>query len=304
MSPEALFEAFQNVPVQMVESEEFGKYLKQNAPLIEYIISLYGKDEISIPSYKNKKTITRHSIDKIDFFFYGASTLRYLGLDKFYSELQGGLLNRGVIVYNPDMREFEEKPREYKLKDKDVVTYNAVAKEIIEFANVPEFHISSAYKDNRAYVAFHKDIYERRKELNLINNPFADLYARVMQNFDSILLTMVLLEFFQRGYYINEISDSIIEKTVEYFKTIMDNNDELIEYILNYKDKQNDELTFKIVNKAKELITQNGHCTLRELYKPLKVKKDKVLYILKEYNQNNGEFLIQEQGKSVIITLC
>jgi len=301
-SPEALFEAFEHIPVQMIETGELGRVLKANPDIITYIIDLYGQRYIQVPSYKNKKEITKHIIENINFFFYGATTIQYLGPKAFYEHLNGGLINRGIIVFNPKLREFEELPKSYELDQTDIRKYNAIVKDILEFANISDFQLSNSFRDNPFYKAFHKDIYEKQKELTQINNPFANLYVRLMQNFDIVLLTLSLLEWYEKGYYENKINDKTIEKAIEFFKIINDNNEELIEHLLNYKEEQNEELTHKVIAKAKEIISQKGYCTLRDIYKPLKISSNKALFLLENYNRENGEFIIETKGNSTRIT--
>jgi len=309
ISPEALFKLFETEPVQMVEIAELGKALKRDYPIIDKAIELYGHSEIYSQTYKNNFESDKHIIENITFFLYGDTNLEYLGIKGFYEHLKGGLLNRGLIAFNKIPRAFEELPATYELEEHKIKQYNLIAKDIIDFSrkysNTP---INPSFTNNSLYIAFKRDIYELKTELQDIKNPFVNLYVRVMQNFNSVLYTLHFLNCYTKGYFDNKISDITIEQTAEYFKVFLSNYDNLIEEVLTYYESEDEELKRKIINKVRELLQEKNECTLREVYKSLKIPQKKAEVIIKEYIQVNGEFKLSTQKntagrKSKIITL-
>ncbi len=98
-SKEALFESFEAVPAQLIEFSELGLRLKQNDPTIDYICDGYGKSELTAPNYKNQRYKGLLKVDGTSLFFIGDTNLQYLTKKAFYNHLQGGLINRCLIVY-------------------------------------------------------------------------------------------------------------------------------------------------------------------------------------------------------------
>ena len=113
ISPEALYASIEQIPVQMVEIGELGKYLLKDKSIIDYLIRIYGQDFISNPSYKNNIEEANHFIENVRVFFYGDTNLEYLRHKNFYHHLNGGLLNRGLIAFNNNPRAYELLPKNY-----------------------------------------------------------------------------------------------------------------------------------------------------------------------------------------------
>ncbi len=304
ISPEALYMYFMQIPVQMIEMGEMGKQIKQDHKILPFIIDAYGKRVINIPSYKNLlEEADKHYIENALLFVYGDTNLEYLGIKNFYEHLKGGLLNRGLIAFSNNFRDFENTPKIYELQLEEINEFNLIARDIIDFSRRNDYRpIRNDYIDNPFYMAFKKDIYIQKVELMEYKNPFANLYVRVIQNFNSVMFTLHLLDCYKLGYFSDKISDIVIEQSVEYMRKFIANYDELIEEVLSYKETQNELLEHKIIIKVKELLAFKGECSLREIYKPLKLKKDIVENIIRNYINEYGEFRIISKGKQLIIT--
>ena len=304
ISPEALYMYFMQIPVQMIEMGEMGKQIKQDHKILPFIIDAYGKRIINIPSYKNLlDEADKHYIENALLFVYGDTNLEYLGIKNFYEHLKGGLLNRGLIAFSNSFRDFENTPKVYELQLDEINKFNLIARDIIDFSRRDTYRpIRNDYIENPLYMAFKRDIYNQKIELIEYKNPFANLYVRVMQNFNSVMFTLHLLDCYRLGYFDDKITNSTIEQSVEYMRNFIANYDELIEEVLSYKESQSELLERKIIDKVKEILASKRECSLREIYKPLKLKKDLVETIIKRYVRDNGDFIIKEKGKQIIIT--
>ncbi len=304
ISPEALYMYFMQIPVQMIEMGEMGKQIKQDHKILLFIIDAYGKRVMNIPSYKNLlDEANKHYIENALLFVYGDTNLEYLGIKNFYEHLKGGLLNRGLIAFSKNFREFENTPKIYELQLGEINEFNLIARDMIDFSRKNDYRpIRDDYIDNPLYMAFKKDIYNQKVELMEYKNPFANLYVRVIQNFNSVMFTLHLLDCYKLGYFSDKINSLVVEQSVEFMKNFISNYDELIEEVLSYKETQNELMERKVINKIRELLAFKNECTLREIYKPLKLKKDIVEAMIKEYIRENGDFKIHKKGKQLIIT--
>jgi hypothetical protein len=297
ISREALYEAFEYCSTQIIETAELGKELKKDNPIFNDIIDLYGNRNIITPTFKNSDKKTSF-IDNIDFFFYGDTTLEYLEIKQFFTHLKGGLLNRALLVYNNTLRPFETKPRTHTLQKNIIDYYNNIANEIMEFSKI---EVSQPLKeelliDNPFFYNFSKDNYYKLIKLTEEKNDFKDLYVRVEQNTITIIKTLHLVECFKKGYYEATISNTAIEKGVEYIKYILSGYDELIAAINN---KTTSRIEEKVINKARALLLNAEKISLREIYRPLSLKKEFVKSVLAKYK----EFKIIDNHQQTIITL-
>jgi len=303
ITPEALYMYFINNPVQMVELGELGKQIEKDHRVLDFILNAYGSNFINIPSHKNLlEDVDKHIVENTALFVYGDTNLEYLGIKNFFKNLKGGLLNRGLIAFNRGIRAFEDLPRSYNLDLEDIRTYNLIARNIIDFSKQKAKPIKETFTNNSLYLAFAKDIYNKEIELDLNKNPFKNLYSRVMENFNSVLLTLHLIECYQEGELIEEIKNSTIEKAIEYIRVFVENYEELVDEILNYQEKQEEILEEKVINRLKELLSKKDTCSLREIYKPLKISKSKAEIIIKNHIQEYGNYRLFKKGNQLLVS--
>jgi len=304
ITPEALYMYFINNPVQLVELGELGKQIEKEHRILDFILNAYGSDSINIPSHKNLlEDVDKHIIENTTLFVYGDTNLEYLGIKNFFKNLRGGLLNRGLISFSNNFRDFENTPKIYELQLDEINKFNLIARDIIDFSKRNTYRpLRQDYTENPLYIAFARDIYNQKIELREYKNPFANLYVRIMQNFNSVMFTLHLLDCYKLGYFDDKINNSVIEQSIEYMRGFIANYDEFIEEVLSYKETQNELLERKVINKLKEILAVKKECSLRDVYKPLKLKKDIVEIIIKEYIKEVGEFKLYKNGKQIIIT--
>ena len=191
------------------------------------------------------------------------------------------------------------------ISNDDIDKYNSIITDIISFTREESLklkYIDNSFNDNSWYCSFKMDIYNKKIELLKTKNPFASLYVRVMQNTDSVLYTLHFLNCYYKGNFSPIIDNSIIELATEYMNTFLANYDNLIDEILNYKDLMQEELENRVIEKMNELLNKNGSCTLREIYKPLKIPANKAKLIVKSYvKQYSDRFILEENSRSINI---
>jgi hypothetical protein len=218
-SPEALFESFEAQKAQMLELGELGRRLKnqKHQTLIDYIVEGYGASELAAPNYKNQRMNKLLKIENPQLFFYGDTTIRYLGKGKFFEHLEGGLLNRCFLVYNPKVPKYDELPENYGLNTNTVNIYNDISMNVIDFA--------TRYKDNHIKTEIapywkecERYFYDKKMELIDINSPFSNLYARTIQNFRSLINLFHLIRCFDSGAFIESIETDSIKQAFEFIK--------------------------------------------------------------------------------------
>ena len=302
ISKEALFECFETIPTQIITIGEMGRALKRDDPIFKEIIELYGSNNINLPTFKNNKK-HKYFIEDINFFFDGDTNLEYLGIKEFYEHLKGGLINRCLISFNNQMRDFEDLPPNFKIKREDITIYNQFVKGILEFSKKTNYSpINENFQQNKHYIEFYKKIYNKEKELLEYKNPFSNLYIRVIQNLNSIIKTLHLIDCYLEGVFINEVKETTIIKAIEFIDQFIANYDNLINEIIEYKEVQNELLEHKIINKIKELLKTQDKANIREIYKPLKISKNTLLITIQNYIRDNGIFKIIKRGKSTYIS--
>ncbi|MEO1927120.1 MAG: hypothetical protein ABGX26_00330 [Nautiliaceae bacterium] len=163
-------------------------------------------------------------------------------------------------------------------------------------------YIDNSFHDNSWYCSFKRDIHNKKIELLKTKNPFANLYVRVMQNTDAVLYTLHFLNCYYKGNFSPIIDNSIIELAIEYMNTFLTNYDNLIDEILNYKDLMQEELENRVIEKMNELLNKNGSCTLREIYKPLKISASETKIIVETYiKQYSDKYKLVKDKRSVKI---
>jgi len=222
-SPEALFESFEAQKAQMLELGELGRKLKnqKHQQLIDYIVEGYGATELPAPNYKNQRMRKQLKIENPQLFFYGDTTIRYLGKNIFFEHIEGGLLNRCFLSYNPKVPEFDELPENYELDINTVNKYNDISVNLINFAKRYkkydiEKEITLYWKECERY------FYNKKMELIDINSPFSNLYARTIQNFRSLINLFHLIKCFDTKVFFDTIERCSIEQAFEFMKWQME----------------------------------------------------------------------------------
>jgi hypothetical protein len=222
-SPEALFESFEAQKAQMVEIGELGRKLKnqKHQPLVDYIVEGYGARELPAPNYKNQRMSKTLKIEDPQLFFYGDTTLRYLGKGTFFEHIEGGLLNRCFLIYNPKVPEFDDLPEDYTIDRYTVERYNDIAIRLISFAEDHKYKsvkvIDTSYRRE-----CERYFYDKRMDLINTVSPFANLYARTIQNFRALINLFHLIECFDNGEFREIIDNSSIKQAFEFMSLQME----------------------------------------------------------------------------------
>jgi len=274
-SSEALFESFEAQKSQIIEMGELGRKLKSSKyqSLIDYIVDGYGASLLLAPNYKNQRFRKQMKIDDPNLFFYGDTTIRYLGKGAFFEHIEGGLLNRCLLTYNPYIPEFEELPSSYEINDQNVEEYNEIAKCIIHFATQYEserfnLEITPYLKECERY------IYNIRKNLIENNSPFANMYARSIQNFRILINVFHLIKCFDNNAFLSDVDEETVKEAFEFLKWQIEVYQDLIDEFSGLSDeKRNDNLKSKILQYIAE---QKLPLTFREVQRKFTIKKHDV----------------------------
>ncbi len=270
-SPEALFESFEAQKAQMVELGELGRKLKnqKHQPLIDYIVEGYGATELPAPNYKNQRMSKILKIEHPQLFFYGDTTLRYLSRGSFFEHIEGGLLNRCFLIYNPEVPEFDELPEDYSIDRSTIERYHEIAIRLISFAaqhkNKPIKVIDTNYR--RECERF---FYNKRKELIDAGSPFANLYARTIQNFRALVNLFHLIDCFDAGIFREIISDNSIKQAFEFMQWQMAAYPLLMDELSGVMDEvRSDEKSIRILQYISD---QKLPITFRQVQRKFTVK--------------------------------
>lgn len=290
-SPEALFESFEAQKAQMVELGELGRKLKnqKHQPLIDYIVEGYGATEIPAPNYKNQRMQKLLKIENPQLFFYGDTTIRYLGRSTFFEHIEGGLLNRCFLIYNPKVPEFDELPENYELDIITVNKYNDIAVNVIDFAmrykdNSIKREISPCWKKCERY------FYDKKIDLINVNSPFSNLYARTIQNFRSLINLFHLIKCFDAGVFIETIERDSIEQVFEFMKWQMEAYPLLMDELSGVMDEiRIDEKSSKILQYIND---QKLPITFRQVQRKFTIRKKDVEIAIAGKFKHDGKTIL------------
>jgi len=292
-SAEALFESFEAQNAQMIEMGELGRKLKSSKyqSLIDYIVDGYGASELLAPNYKNQRLRKQMKIESPNLFFYGDTTIRYLGKGAFFEHIEGGLLNRCFLVYNPHIPEFDELPNSYTIDKNSVEKYNELAVRIIKYATqysseMINVEITPYLKKCERY------IYDIRKNLIENNSPFANLYARSIQNFRILINVFHLIKCFDTDVFFSDVEKSTVQEAFEFLKWQMEVYPLLMDELSGISDeKRKDTQKSKILQYLGE---QKLPLTFREVQRKFTIKKQDVEIAIAGVYKHDGRKILSK----------
>lgn len=222
-SPEALFEAFESTRAQIVEFGEIGDRLKKHDSLVNFIVSGHNTSTLHAPNYKNAVMSKEIDIDGISFFFYGDSNLTYLSERTFYDHLQGGLINRCLIIFSQYKRSFDELPQDYYVHYSDKHYFNDLAKDLMKFSkSCSGYSPVNSYIKNPLSVAFERKLYNKADKMEREGNIFFYLYHRAILNYRNILHIFHYLECFENKKFDEVVSDETIKEAIAFTQRIFE----------------------------------------------------------------------------------
>ncbi len=270
ISIEALYEAFEYTKAQYISLGEVGLRIRSgNDKVLNFITDKYGASIIDAPTFKNRRTNKILSISGTALFFSADSCFEYIGAKAFFENLNGGLINRCMIVYNSYMRKFEELPVSYSIFDSEVEHHNAIVSRLIRFIkNNRTIDISFKYKSYQSYIDFSRYIYDLELQSIQSGSKFSKLYVRLMQNFEAILQTLHFLKCFESNKIYSTIEEEIVKLSIGFIKLQISKYDDLIHEVsgeLKYqRDVTKQEKLYKYIdNKSLPLsirtVQQNTH---------------------------------------------
>lgn len=232
-SREALFESFESVTSQMVEFGELGLKLKKDNPVIDYICDTHGKNSIELPNYKNQRYKSVHRVEDVALFFYADTNLSYLGRNAFNLHLQGGLINRCLLVFDSYCPEYKELPSNYKISNDDKSKFVSISERIVKFSQKHSgFLISNSYTTNKKLLSFEEKIHNKKNDLIRDNNVYSNLYNRAIYNIRAIVEIFHYIRCFDEDKTIYEISEDTIIKAIDFISRYF-NFDSVIEQLSN-----------------------------------------------------------------------
>ena len=263
LSKEALYESFEAMPSQMIEFSELGLRLKQkDDKVITYIVDGHSKKSILAPNYKNARFKKSLRVENISLFFTGDTNLQYLGKDIFYNHLQGGLINRCMIVFNDYIPDYEHMPKSYVIDKNIIDEYTDISMNIVKFAMECKNHnIPTNYLNNSIFIEYESFLHNKKKELLENRNPFGHFYSRAVYNFRAILKIIHLIKCFEDDIWHQKVEDSTICETIELCRIYFDfsgiinelngikiekTTDKNLSKLINYIDLNKSKLPLKI----------------------------------------------------------
>ncbi len=294
-TPQGTYLGFETTKTQYPRMGEIGNKMRNKEhPLMIFITDSYGKHTLVQPNYKKdleaKGDLT---VDEISLFFYGNSNIQMMGEKIFIYHLQGGLLNRCILIYNTEVRAFDERPHDFDLPHPFVMEVNTKIRELIDFAKKHAGMAKPKIPRTEAYRAFDKYIFEQTNEVN--NTGIQDLFKRTMQNLNAIIYTLHYLICAQEDSWQTEIAESTVLMGVKYMRYIIDGYDMLISEIIgSAQDERDESIRGKIHKKVQEL-TIGGATKIvhRDIYRPLHLKVDHYKALIAKMNyQQDANHLI------------
>lgn len=293
-TPQGTFRGFDTTKSQYIRIGEISNKLRsKDNSLMNFITNGYGKHTLIHPNYK-KDLDTRGdlAVEDISLFFYGNSNIQMMGRSTFMHHLQGGLLNRCVMVYNTHKRAFEYRPERYDFPLGYIELMNEYALNLMTFSQKYSDETKPTIPRTEAYVAFDKYIYDQINEMS--NTAVQDLFKRTMQNLNAYILTLHYLVCAQDEEWYTEVSESTVLMGVEFMQYIIEDYDTLIDEIIGAaQDVRDESNTQKIRAKVKELSSAGkSKVSHRELYRALHLnRKDYDALIADMHYKKDKSFL-------------
>jgi len=279
-SKEALFESFETTKSQLVEFGELGLRLKKPDPVIDFIVDAFGKRTITAPNYKNQRFSSTIKVDDCTLFFIGDTSLQYLGTKTFYNHLQGGLINRCLIVYDAYIPAYEELPSIYKVDEVAIREINSKAKSLIEFASYHKDRwVDNSYTQNPALKAYEQALHDDKKHILETRNIEGNLYNRSIQNLRAIIEVLHFVRCYDRGSYSPVVEQSTIEEGISFCKRYFQFDGLLSELNGTLAEMSKDALA----DKVKQLLLEKKlPYKMRDVYRKFNISKKQLKEILVE----------------------
>ncbi len=285
-TPQGTYCAFETTKAQYPRLSEIGdKMQKKEHPLMTFITDGYGKHTLIQPNYKKDLDADGDlSVEGISLFFYGNSNIKMMGLGTFLHHLQGGLLNRCVLVYNTYRRAFDERPHDFDLPQQYVSKVNEVIHGLIRFAQKYSGMAKPIVPRTEAYETFDKYIFDQTIAIG--NTNVQDLLKRTMQNLNAIILTLHYLTCYEKEQWIAEIAESTVLTGIKYMRYIIDGYSVLIDEIIGAAQDERDESnTDKLHVKVRELnVPGTTKIRHRDLYRALHLSRKEYDALLESVN--------------------
>ncbi len=269
------YRGFETTKAQYPRLGEVGNKMKNKEhPLMNFITDCYGKTTLIQPNYK-KDLDTNGDLmaEGISLFFYGNSNIPMMGMNTFLHHLQGGLLNRCVLIHNTYQRSYEERPHDYDLPYEIVKEANTAAHQLISFAKKYSGMAKPTLPRTKAYADFDKSVFDQMNEMS--NSGIQDMLKRTMQNLNGVIYTLHYLICGQDNQWGAEIAETTIETGVQYMRYIIDNYSTLIDEVVGATQEVRDESnTDKLQDKIKSLsIAGETKILHRDLYRALHLNR-------------------------------
>lgn len=263
------------VKAQYPRLGEVGNKMKNKEhPLMNFITDGYGKTTLIQPNYKKDlDTNGDLMVEGISLFFYGNSNIPMMGMNTFLHHLQGGLLNRCILIHNTHQRSYEERPHDYDLPYEIVKEANAAIHQLISFAKRYSGMAKPTLPRTKAYADFDKYVFDQMNEMS--NSGIQDMLKRTIQNLNGVIYTLHYLICGQNNQWEAEIAESTINTGVRYMRYIIDNYSTLIDEVIGVTQEVRDESnTDKLQAKIKSLlITGKTKILHRDLYRALRLNR-------------------------------
>jgi hypothetical protein len=246
-----------------------------------FITESYGRSTLVQPNYKKDLGPSGDLIiDGISLHFYGNSNIRMMGRSTLMFHLQGGLLNRCILIYNTITRVFEDQPRSHDIPYPDQASIHDQVGPLIEFAKKYSGMRKPSIPKTEEYIRFEREIYDRNEELR--ETDIADIFKRTVQNLNAIILTLHYLKCWQQQKWLDTVEQSTVSLGIGFMRYLIEGYDALIDEILGVrKDRRDENNLLKLEKKIKELANPTGRIPHRELYRSLHLSRQEYDELLK-----------------------
>jgi len=283
VTPQATYRAFETTKAQYPRLGEISnKMRKKEDSLMIFITESYGRSTLVQPNYKKDLGPSGDLIiDGISLHFYGNSNIRMMGRSTLMFHLQGGLLNRCILLYNPLTRAFEDRPESYDIPYSTQESIHSEVESLLAYAQkYSEMVKPSMPRNNEEYTRFEREIYTRSEELR--ETDIADIFKRTIQNLNAIILTLHYLKCWQQQKWLDTVEQSTVSLGIGFMRYLIEGYDALIDEILGVKkDRRDENNLLKLEKKIKELANPTGRIPHRELYRSLHLSRQEYDELLK-----------------------
>ena len=273
-TPQGTYRAFETTKAQYPRLGEVGNKMKNKEhPLMNFITDGYGKHTLIQPNYKKDLDIGGDlCVDNISLFFYGNSNIQMMSGNTLLHHLQGGLLNRCILVYNTYTRPFEQRPHIYTLPRDFVTKIHHMVQTILEFAQNYADRPVPPIPRTAEYVTFDRYIYDQTELLG--DTEIRDLFRRTMQNLNAIILTLHYIRCWERQVWFEEVEESTVHTGVKFMRYVLGDYSKLTDEIIGAaKDERDESNIEKLHQKIQELSPNKDKIRHRELYRALHLNR-------------------------------